>query len=83
MLGTVATNIRLPEEVLKALKHKAVEERKSLNQIIREAVEKSLGVSKEHRQPEADAFEEIIGAGRSGTTKGSTLHDRYLYGTQQ
>lgn len=31
---TVATNIRLPEEMLKTLKHKAVEEKKSLNKLI-------------------------------------------------
>ena len=42
MPATVATNIRLPEELLKALKYRAIEERKSVNQMIREAIEMSL-----------------------------------------
>jgi predicted HicB family RNase H-like nuclease len=42
MPSTVATNIRLPAELLKAFKHRAVEERKSVNQMIREAIEMSL-----------------------------------------
>ena len=42
MSTNVATNIRLPDEVLKALKYRAIEEKKSVNQLIREAVEISL-----------------------------------------
>lgn len=34
----ITTNIRLPRELLKALKHKAVEENKSVSQLVREAV---------------------------------------------
>jgi predicted transcriptional regulator len=80
MSGTVATNIRLPEELLKALKHRAVEERKSVNQMIREAIERSLGSFPSRGGAEKDAFEEVIGIGRSGVKDGSSRHDQYLYG---
>jgi predicted DNA-binding protein len=82
MSTTVATNIRLPEELLKALKHKAVEERKSLNQMIREAVEAALHYAPDSKGTEKDAFEEVIGIGRSGIKDGSSKHDQYLYGIQ-
>lgn len=80
MPTTVATNIRLPEELLKALKHRAVEEGKSLNQMIREAVEASLQSAPDPKGAEKDAFEKVIGIGRSGTKDGSSKHDHYLYG---
>jgi len=80
MPATVATNIRLPEELLKALKHKAVEERKSVNQMIREAIELSLNSAPKPEGPEKDAFEEVIGIGKSGIKDGSSKHDHYLYG---
>ena len=79
MAATVATNIRLPEELLKALKHRAIEERKSVNQMIREAIEMSLITAPKPEGPEKDAFEEVVGLGRSGTKDGSTKHDQYLY----
>ena len=82
MSTTVATNIRLPEELLKALKHRAVEERKSLNQMIREAIEVALHSAPNSKEPEKDAFEEVIGIGRSGIKDGSSKHDQYLYGRQ-
>lgn len=83
MSGTVATNIRLPEELLKALKHRAVEERKSVNQMIREAIESSLGSFPGRGEVETDAFEEVIGIGRSGIKDGSSMHDQYLYGIEK
>jgi hypothetical protein len=78
MSTTVATNIRLPEKLLKALKHRAVEERKSLNQMIREAIEAALHSVPHTKGPEKDAFEEVIGIGRSGIKDGSSRHDQYL-----
>lgn len=80
MNKTVVTNIRLPEEVLKALKHKAVEERKSLKQMICEAIEATLHSVPESKGSEKDAFEEVIGIGRSGIKDGSSEHDQYLQG---
>lgn len=58
---TGATNIRLPEEVLKALKYKASEERKSVNQLIREAIEDSLAISSEPERKGKDSFDTIVG----------------------
>jgi len=81
MSATIATNIRLPEDLLKALKHRAIEEKKSMNQMIREAIEMSLLAA--HPQPEErgkDPFEGVIGIARSGIKDGSSKHDRYLYG---
>ena len=83
MSARIATNIRVPEELLKALKHRAVEERKSLNQMICEAIEMALYTAPKSERPEKDAFEEVIGIGRSGIKDGSSNHDRYLYGKQE
>jgi predicted DNA-binding protein len=83
MPAIVATNIRLPEEVLKELKYKAIEERKSVNQLIREAIERSLTYEVEHRKHGKDPFEETIGIAKSGIKDGSAKHDRYLYGKRK
>lgn len=80
MSMTIATNIRLPEDLLKALKYRAIEEKKSVNQIIREAIETSLAVVPQAEGREKDAFEEVIGIARSGVKDASSRHDRYLYG---
>lgn len=82
MSTTVATNIRLPEEVLKALKYKAIEEKKSVNKLIREAIEMSLAAVQPEKHTK-DPFEDVIGIARSGIRDGSTKHDRYLYGTKR
>jgi len=77
---TIATNIRLPEDLLKALKYKAIEEKKSMNQLIREAIEISLADVSRSDGREKDSFEDVIGIAKSGTKDGSSKHDRYLYG---
>ncbi len=79
MSATIATNIRLPEDLLKALKYRAIEEKKSVNQIIREAIEISLAVSPLSEKREKDPFEEVIGIARSGIKDASSKHDHYLY----
>lgn len=83
MSTNVATNIRLPEEVLKALKYKSIEERKSVNQIIREAIEISLTTPSQPKQHTKDPFESVIGIARSGVKDGSTKHDHYIYGKKK
>lgn len=80
MSTNVATNIRLPEEVLKALKYKAIEEKKSVNQLIREAIERALVIAPQPERQTRDPFQDVIGIARSGIKDGSTKHDRYLYG---
>jgi hypothetical protein len=80
MSTTMATNIRLPEDLLKALKYRAIEEKKSMNQIIREAIEMSLAAVSRSPGPDKDAFEEVIGIAKSGIKDASSKHDRYLYG---
>jgi len=83
MPAITATNIRLPEALLRALKYKAIEEKKSMNQIIREAIEMSLAAGPRFEEPEKDAFEDIIGIARSGIKDASSKHDRYLYGRRE
>lgn len=75
----VATNIRLPEDLLQALKYKAIEEKKSMNQIIREAIEMSLATPSQLEKRGKDPFEDVIGIARSGIKDASSKHDRYLY----
>ncbi len=83
MPATVATSIRLPEDLLKTLKYRAIEERKSVNQIIREAIETSLGAAQHPEEMKRDPFENMIGIARSGIKDGSSKHDRYLYGKKR
>lgn len=79
MSETIATNIRLPEALLRAFKYKAIEEKKSMNQIIREAIEMSLAACPQPEECEKDPFEGVIGIARSGIKDSSLKHDRYLY----
>jgi predicted DNA-binding protein len=83
MPANVATNIRLPEEVLKALKYKAIEENKSVNQLIREAIEIALTTPVQPGKLAEDPFERVIGIAKSGIKDGSTKHDQYLYGKKK
>lgn len=76
---TIATNIRLPSDLLKALKYRAIEEGKSMNQVIREAIEMSLGTVPRSDRGEKDPFEDVIGIARSGIKDASSKHDLYLY----
>lgn len=79
----VATNIRLPEDLLKALKYRAIEEKKSVNKIIREAIERSLAATPQPEERKKDPFEDVIGIARSGIRDASSKHDHYLYGKNQ
>jgi len=83
MSVTIATNIRLPEDLLKALKYRAIEEKKSMNQIIREAIEIALAAAPQTEEHQKDLFEDVIGIARSGTKDASSKHDRYLYGRKR
>jgi plasmid stability protein len=83
MSATIATNIRLPEDLLKALKYRAIEERKSVNQIIREAIEISLAAASQPEERKKDPFEDVIGIARSGIKDASSKHDHYLYGRKR
>lgn len=83
MSTNIATNIRLPEEVLKTLKYKAIEERKSVNQLVREAIEAFLSAPDRSAIQERDPFEAVIGIARSGIKDGSVKHDAYLYGKRR
>lgn len=83
MSGIVATNIRLPEEVLKTLKYRSIEEKKSMNRLILEAVEEYLGTNKLSKNYKIDPFERVIGSASSGIKDGSVKHNEYLYGKKR
>jgi metal-responsive CopG/Arc/MetJ family transcriptional regulator len=83
MSTKIATNIRLPEDLLKTLRHRAIEEKKSMNQLIREAIEMSLALAPQSEERKRDSFEGVIGIARSGIKDASSKHDRYLYGRKK
>jgi predicted DNA-binding protein len=72
----VTTNVRLPAETLKALKRRAVEENKSVSQLIRESVVQYL-IGEEVDLSQAD-YLSIVGLGASDQTDIAAEHDRYL-----
>ena len=81
MSDYITTNIRLPREILKALKHKAVEENKNVSQLIREAVFKLVAHKNKKVPPvEKDSLHKIVAIAKSGIKDGSEHHDLYLYG---
>jgi hypothetical protein len=78
MSMTIATNIRLPEDLLKALKYKAIEEKKSMNQLIREAIEISLADVPRSQEREKDSFEDVIGIAKSGIKDDDSVKSRKM-----
>lgn len=82
MTRFTTTNIRIPEDRLQKLKMKAVREKKSTAQLIREAIDAFLGDKEKPQSMEdfkKDPFFRIIGLGSSGIKNGSVNHDKYLY----
>lgn len=78
-----ATNIRLPEKTLEALKIKAAKERKSLAQMVRDAIESTYHIEAEEKvlDPKKDPFHRLVGAWASGLKDGAIRHDRDVYGS--
>lgn len=75
----VTTNIRIPKEMWKSLKNKAMYERKSLAQLFREGAAYILGEKELTKsQFKNDPFCKIIGKG-SSIEDGSVRHDRDIY----
>ena len=91
MTEYVTTNIRLPKEVYREIKRRALEEEKSLAQVIRESVVQYLtapvGVMSRSEEPVmTDDWENdplwLIGTDpvMADVTDASVNHDLYLYG---
>lgn len=80
----ITTNIRLEADVYDRLKLKSAKERKSLSQLVREAVGEKYGsVRRKSRRPAKsgkDRWAGLIGICRSGVRDGAVNHDHYLYG---
>ena len=91
MIEYVTTNIRLPRDLYREAKQRAIEEEKSLAQVIRESVAQYLvGQQSIELEPSADLATDdwendplwLIGtdATTADVTDGSVNHDLYLYG---
>lgn len=76
------TNIRLPRKTLEFLKLRAVKERKSLAQLIREALDEvyGTGAGGARRDVRRSRLYKLEGLGASGIRDGSEHHDRDIYG---
>ena len=78
-MNFVTTNIRLGAEIYQRLRLKAAQERKSLAQLIRDAVElaygepRQKGLARTHRHQ--DSFFKIVGIGKSRMRDGAEHHD--------
>ena len=82
-MNFVTTNIRLGAEVYQRLRLKAAYERKSLAQLIRDAVDLVYGErpsSKRSRSRRKNPFDGIVGICDSGIKDGAVNHDRDIYG---
>lgn len=75
----VSTQLKLPETVMKELKRRAAREKRSLSQIVGDALLQTLAVREETVDYKNDPFNRLIGMARSGTLDGSVKHDQYLY----
>ncbi len=60
MSSTVATNIRIPEEVLRSLKYRAIEEGKSVNQLVRDSIECFLAVDIQPERHESYNSQDLL-----------------------
>ena len=79
----VVTSMRLPKNVLKALKRIAVEDEKSVAQLVREAVQivyLSSGTRNAKQNFQDDDFFKILGICDTGISDGAVNHDRDIYG---
>lgn len=82
-MNFVTTNIRLGTDVYQRLRLKAAHERKSLAQLIRDAVAVVYGErpsSKRSRSHRKNPFDGIVGICDSGIRDGAVHHDRDIYG---
>lgn len=82
-MSYVTTNVRLEEDLHRALKHLAVERATSAAELVREAIRRFIEnppPPEETRSLEDDPFLKVIGIGSSGCTDGSVNLDHYLYG---
>ena len=82
----VTTNIRLPREMLRALKLKAAREDKSLAQLVREAIHDTFFEETPTKLTATEFRRElfkIVGLGESGISDGSIHHDKYIYGGKE
>lgn len=94
MVEHVTTNVRLPKQLHRELKRRALEEEKSLAQVIREGLIEYLTATAAPRRQTLDGLaddpffhiteltrpEEVIGDDRPTDT--SMRHDYYLYGRE-
>lgn len=74
-MNYVTANLRISEDVIRELKLKAVQEKKSVLQLVREATQHFLLVQEEPVDHKRDPFNRLVGMPQSVTTEGSARHD--------
>ncbi|MBU4305219.1 MAG: hypothetical protein KJ893_06335 [Candidatus Omnitrophica bacterium] len=78
----ITTNIRMPKKLWISLRHKALQEGKSLAALLREGAQYVLEGRKSTKvQFKNDPFLKIIGAGNA-IQDGAVKHDRDIYGNK-
>lgn len=82
-MSYVTTSLKLPQEIMKDLRHKAIQEKKSVSQPVKEAIQQFLTTQRESVDYREDPFNRIIGMAKSGVHDGSVNHDQYLYGRKK
>ena len=77
----VTTNVRLPAQMLKALKRRAVEENTSVAELIRASLTSYL-LQHDARPAnlDADPFFSLGKTSAEGPTDAAEQHDKYIYG---
>lgn len=84
MQRDISTNIRIPEEIWRAVKIKAAEQGRSMKDLILEGMRIVLNIKADQlpekgRSSLRDLFLEFSGKVGTDVTDGSTEHDRYIY----
>jgi hypothetical protein len=82
------TNIRLEADVYRRLKLRSAQARKSLSQLIREAVDHAYGTRQRGtvasaRLHRSDSLFQTVGLCRTGIRDGAAEHDREIYGPRR
>lgn len=70
--------VYLEPDQLRALRKRAREERVSVAELVRRAVQQSLEARPSVALPDAEAYERLIGLGSSGHADIGDKHDEYL-----
>lgn len=80
MQKDISTNLRIPEEIWRAIKIRAAEEGKSMKELILQGISNVLGRkgTKTDESRKNNPLLEFLGKVKSDVTDGSAEHDKYI-----